>query len=376
MIIIDGSLLEGGGQILRVASSLSCILSQPIEIQKIRAGRSTPGLATQHQEGLHCLTQLTNGNIQGNSIGSSSVTIIPGLYLYNTCIQVSIQTAGAITLVLQSLLPCILLGKNQLQFHSFLIEFHGGGTNVSNSPPIEHFQYVLVFLLQRLCHVKINTIISRRGFFPRGGANMKVELILDDLNFNNGIQLTDRGELLKLSCYVCGYGCLIWNERELRDYIQQELKDIIDKEVEVYIDISLNNQSNSSNESNLAIQLCLETSTGCILSSNGSEFLRKSNKIIDSKGRSIKLIQEVLNDMKALISSNCCIDEYTADQLIIFMAMCPTNSHIIVEPENSKSSKHLETAIYIANLLTKSEFLPITTDCNQCRHIRCSGRVI
>jgi len=46
--IIDGSIMEGGGQILRISSALSAILGIPIKICNIRAGRSTPGLRPQH----------------------------------------------------------------------------------------------------------------------------------------------------------------------------------------------------------------------------------------------------------------------------------------------------------------------------------------
>jgi RNA 3'-terminal phosphate cyclase len=36
---IDGSLLEGGGQILRLSGSLACLLRKPIRVSKIRANR-------------------------------------------------------------------------------------------------------------------------------------------------------------------------------------------------------------------------------------------------------------------------------------------------------------------------------------------------
>ncbi|XP_051930347.1 RNA 3'-terminal phosphate cyclase isoform X2 [Hippocampus zosterae] len=41
---LDGSFMEGGGQILRVAAALGCIGGSSVTISKIRAGRSTPGL--------------------------------------------------------------------------------------------------------------------------------------------------------------------------------------------------------------------------------------------------------------------------------------------------------------------------------------------
>ena len=48
MIEIDGSLYEGGGQIIRIAVALAVVLKRKTKIVKIRAGRKNPGLGNQH----------------------------------------------------------------------------------------------------------------------------------------------------------------------------------------------------------------------------------------------------------------------------------------------------------------------------------------
>ena len=58
-IEIDGSVGEGGGQVLRTALSLAAITDQEVSFSNIRAKREKPGLKRQH---LTCVPSLTESD--------------------------------------------------------------------------------------------------------------------------------------------------------------------------------------------------------------------------------------------------------------------------------------------------------------------------
>src|SRR5262245_5072704 len=107
MIRIDGSFGEGGGQILRTALSLSLATRTPVQIENIRAQRKNAGLLRQHLTAVLAATEIGAAEVQGASLGSTSLTFNPksvraGEYRF------AIGTAGSGTLVFQTILPALL----------------------------------------------------------------------------------------------------------------------------------------------------------------------------------------------------------------------------------------------------------------------------
>uniref|UniRef100_D6RD00 RNA 3'-terminal phosphate cyclase n=1 Tax=Mus musculus TaxID=10090 RepID=D6RD00_MOUSE len=102
---VDGGIMEGGGQILRVSTALSCLLGLPLRVQKIRAGRSTPGLRPQHLSGLEMVRDLCGGHLEGAEIGSTEITFTPEK------IRGGVHTADTKTAGFQCPVSCLRLPR-------------------------------------------------------------------------------------------------------------------------------------------------------------------------------------------------------------------------------------------------------------------------
>ena len=75
---LDGSLHEGGGQMIRISIGLCALLQKSVKLFNIRAGRTKPGLKAQHMSGLQIVHQMMGGpeycQMKGCILNSKEVT--------------------------------------------------------------------------------------------------------------------------------------------------------------------------------------------------------------------------------------------------------------------------------------------------------------
>ena len=164
---IDGSTGEGGGQILRTSMTLASIFRIPIRVSNIRARRREPGLRPQHLQAVQAAAKLTNGSLNGASVGSTEIKYFPGELLEDYRGSIDTGTAGSVSLIAQTIVPISIFGGTHLDVRIV------GGTEVPNSPTVDYLQQLLLPVYRSLgAHVEI--MIERRGYYPRGGGIVRI----------------------------------------------------------------------------------------------------------------------------------------------------------------------------------------------------------
>ncbi len=164
LIELDGSIGEGGGQILRTALALSMVTGQGIAIQRIRAKRAKPGLMRQHLTCVHAAVAVCGAKVAGAELGSQTLVfepgqVRPGDYTFN------VGTAGSCTLVLQTVLPALMLCSEPSRVSL------SGGTHNPMAPPFHFLERSFAPLLRRL-GVGLDLALHRLGFYPAGGGEI------------------------------------------------------------------------------------------------------------------------------------------------------------------------------------------------------------
>ncbi len=182
---IDGTMGEGGGQIIRSSLALSMVTGQPVRLSGIRAGRQRPGLQTQHLIAVEAAARVSQAEVVGASLGSCELEFRPNL-VQGGIYQFTIRTAGSATLVLQTILPPLLLTQAGSQVTIT------GGTHNPFAPPFDFLEQTYVPLVNRLGPT-IQLQLKRYGFYPAGGG--RVVARIEPVTQLEGFDLLERGEV-------------------------------------------------------------------------------------------------------------------------------------------------------------------------------------
>ena len=188
MIEIDGSVGEGGGQILRTSLALSMCTGQPFALARIRARRAKPGLMRQHLTCVQAAAAVCGARVQGAELGSGTLVFEPGPVTAGDY-AFSVGTAGSCTLVLQTVWPALMLADAPSRLKL------SGGTHNPMAPPFHFLDRCYAPLLRRL-GADSALSLRRLGFYPAGGGEIEAT-IHPARETLQPFDLIDRGEPLE-----------------------------------------------------------------------------------------------------------------------------------------------------------------------------------
>ncbi|MCX8072792.1 MAG: RNA 3'-terminal phosphate cyclase [Candidatus Binatia bacterium] len=185
MVVLDGALGEGGGQILRTALTLSVLTGRHFRMFNIRARRSRPGLLRQHLAAVRAAAAISGAETDGDVLGSQELVFRPQR-IRGGSFEFDVGSAGSATLVLQTVMIPLLCASEPSHVVC------KGGTHNPAAPPYDFVASVYLPVLRRM-GANVTATLQRYGFYPRGGGRFTVEI--EPLQRWLPLELTERGAL-------------------------------------------------------------------------------------------------------------------------------------------------------------------------------------
>lgn len=303
MIEIDGSRGEGGGQILRTSLALSLLTGRPFRMEKIRAGRSRPGLLRQHLTAVKAAAAVGRARVEGDVLGSPVLTFEP-VNLSGGNYELAVGSAGSATLVLQTMLPALLHAKEPSTVRIT------GGTHNPASPPFDFLERTFLPVLRQM-GADVEAELERPGFYPAGGGALRFHVSPSAMT---RLTLIDRGEVraVTVTARVAGLPRNI-AEREIEALSAALGTKIARSQVEVL--------PQAHGPGNV------------IVASVESEHITETMTAFGEKGVKAETVAEGLAaEVRRYLASPAPVGEYLADQLLLPMALAEGGTFRSVRP--------------------------------------------
>ncbi len=303
MLIIDGSMGEGGGQILRSALALSLCLGQSFRIFNIRAARKKPGLRAQHLVAVNAAAAIGEADVHGAIQGSQQLEFVPhGIKPGEYCFDIG--TAGSTTLVLQTILLALLTAD--APSHITL----QGGTHNPLAPPFDFFEQAFVPLINCMGPT-LKTRLKRPGFFPVGGG--LVEVTIEPVSALLPLYLLERGVLLS----QCAWAMV----SHLPEHIAERELNVIGQQLGLPTSALEVRQANAKGPGN-AVTILIE-----------SEHVTEVFVGIGERGIRAEAVAEgVVTAVRRYLAAGVPVGEYLADQLLLPLALAGGDGFITLRP--------------------------------------------
>ncbi len=322
---IDGSMGEGGGQILRTSLALACITGKRLHIENIRATRRKPGLARQHLVCVQAAREICSGRATGDTLRSQVLDFGPGP-VRGGDYSFDIGSAGSASLVVQTVLPALFLADEPSTVTVT------GGTHNPWAPPFDFLAETFLPAIEQ-AGFHADCELLKHGFFPAGGGKVRFTIQPWRRESGRAVDLCEPPQKPQ----VCA-----------RIYTAKLPSEIAHRQQELLCHSGLRiagmehiDADDSDGPGNCAMLRVCSTGRTTVFTAFGQ------------KGKlSRKVVGEVAGETRDYLSSGAAVDLHLADQILIYMAIAKSGSFTTDELWT-----HLTT-----NIETIKRFLPINVN--------------
>ncbi|KAH8727771.1 RNA 3'-terminal phosphate cyclase domain-containing protein [Phaeosphaeriaceae sp. PMI808] len=351
-IHLEGTTLEGGGQLLRLALGLSSLTKKPINITNIRGNRSGGGgLKAQHLTSVQWLGQASNARLSGVGLKSKEITFAPKQDSnktsslspegYEGVIRITQNTPGAINLVFQAILPYLLFSPSPSPINLHIT----GGTNVSNSPSHEYISEVLIPTLSLIGIPHITTHLHSRGWSQGTTRLGSISYTITPLSKPlPAFHLLRRGPITHIKAIVIAPADSKHAfQNELQHWFESRAPGFFGNQ-DTHVDFDVSFES-SLHEKRYYLLMIATTSCGAKL---GRDWLFDRAVRPDRTAQIVSaMVGKVGKDLRVEIEHGGCVDEFARDQLVVFQALAEGRSEVF-GGVGVEMSLHARTAVWVA----------------------------
>ena len=319
---IDGSYGEGGGQVLRTSLSLAALMGCELTMERVRAGRSKPGLAAQHVTCVRAAAAVCGAEVEGDEVGSQALRFHPGAIEpgeYRFDVSDVYPSAGSTSLVLQTVLPPLLFAGGESVVTIL------GGTNVPWSPCYEYLACVFLPALSR-AGAQATIERTRGGWYPKGGGQIvaRIKPLAAPLR---PFDLLERGALQRLVVTSTV-------SDRLPEHIVARQADAALKALPGDTSrLASRNYERPEGSPGTCLAIAAEFDSGHAGSSALGERRKPAEKVGAEAGR-------CFNDF---LDSGAAVDVHLGDQLLLYAALAEGDSVVLAE----RNTEHLRTNAWV-----------------------------
>lgn len=324
---LDGRTGEGGGQLVRLAVSLSSVTGTPIRITHVRGNRPGGrggGLKAQHVASLSYLASATNAVVSGLSVGSHTLEFAPRRRPWgipDRKIRIVAESAAASTLlVFQAVLPFLLFAGGAEALELEIV----GGTNVSFSLSYEYADQVLLPALEERFGVVVERRLKKRGWSAGWLEEGEVWFGIRPLGVGETLKLTEEWkdreygeedfEVTSVDVTILAPGDM---HAGFQTLLVRELEDAFPR-VEVVFKVV----EDTVQDSRVYVL--------CVAKSHRLRWGRDCLTAVGKRGKKADVVRmvsrQVCRELTEEVHSRGAVDEYLQDQLVVFQALAEGTS--------------------------------------------------